>query len=1097
MIKLKFYITIINLICICNVSQSQSPMFEWAYNIGDSGFDKGESITIDGANNVITTGSFEGTVDFDPGLGTNNLTSNGGTDLFVSKLDANGNFIWAIQIGGTTNDYGYSVTTDATNNVYVTGSFYNMVDFDPGAGVLNLFSSGSADAFILKLDPLGDLIWAKKIGGSTSGDVGYSVVVDVFLNVHVTGSYVGTVDFDPGPGTTNLTSSGFSDIFISKLDVNGDFVWAKGMGGALGNDIGRSIDIDALGNVYCTGSFSSPTSDFNPGIGTFNLSTVGGYDIFISKLDVNGDFVWAKGLGSTGTDDGRSIEIDISGNVYSTGYFTGTIDFDPGVGTSNLTSLGSDDIYILKLDANGDYQWAKRFGNISSARGRSIDSDNLGNVYSTGYFLGTVDFDPGVGVSNLSSTGGNNDVYISKLNNNGEYIWAISMGGLGGNHSRSLTVDPLNNIYTTGYFGGTSDFDPGVTTANFVSNGGNDMFIVKLNQCSPNSVSETIVACDTYTWPANSTTYTSSTTDVAVLTNVYGCDSTVTLNLTINNSNSGSETITACDTYTWLANSTTYTSSITDVVVLTNVDGCDSTVTLNLTINDSNTSTETVNACDTYTWAANSTTYTSSTTDVAVLTNVGGCDSTVTLNLTINNSNTSTETVNACDTYTWAANSTTYTSSTTDVAVLTNVDGCDSTVTLNLTVNNSNTSTETITACDTYTWSANGTTYTSSITDVAVLTNVDGCDSTVTLNLTVNNSNTSTETIIACDSYTWIDGNTYTANNNSATWVLTNAGGCDSTVTLDLSMSFSNTGTDVQTACDSYAWIDGNTYTASNSIATHTLTNVAGCDSVVTLNLSMSFSNTGTDVQTACESYTWIDGNTYIASNSIAIHTLTNVAGCDSVVTLNLSMSFSNTGTDVQTACDSYTWIDGNTYTANNSSATHTLTNVAGCDSIVTLNLTINTVNSSVTQVDALLTADESGATYMWLDCPAMTQINGATNQAYTATANGDYAVIVTINGCSDTSTCYTVTGVGIIENDFGSGLLLYPNPTDGDFSIDLGENYQLVTVTMTDLSGKVIQTKTYSNEHLLNLKIEEPAGVYLLVIESGDKKAVVRLVKE
>jgi hypothetical protein len=402
--------------------------------------------------------------------------------------------------------------------------------------------------------------------------------------------------------------------------------------------------------------------------------------------------------------------------------------------------------------------------------------------------------------------------------------------------------------------------------------------------------------------------------------------------------------------------------------------------------------------------------------------------------------------------------------------------------------------------CNSYTVPSGDEIYTAlgTYTVMDTIPNMSGCDSLMTIDVTINSPSAGTDTQTACDSYTWIDGNTYNASNSIATHTLTNAAGCDSVVTLNLSMSFSNTSTDVQTACDSYTWINGNTYNASNSIATHTLTNLAGCDSVVTLNLSMSFSNTGTDVQTACDSYTWINGNTYNASNSTATHTLTNLAGCDSIVTLNLSMSFSNTGTDVQTACDTYTWMDGNIYTASNNVATWTLVNASGCDSVVTLDLTINTVNTSVTQVDALLTADESGATtYQWLDCSTMTQINGANSQAYTATTNGDYAVIVTINGCSDTSACYTVTGVGIIENDFGSGLLLYPNPTDGYFSIDLGDNSQLVTVTMTDLSGKFIQSKTYSDEQLLNLKIQEPAGVYLLVIESGDKKAIIRLVKE
>ena len=153
---------------------------------------------------------------------------------------------------------------------------------------------------------------------------------------------------------------------------------------------------------------------------------------------------------------------------------------------------------------------------------------------------------------------------------------------------------------------------------------------------------------------------------------------------------------------------------------------------------------------------------------------------------------------------------------------------------------------------------------------------------------------------------TWIDGNTYTASNNTATMMLTSVAGCDSLVTLDLTIDNSLTGTDVQTSCDSYTWIDGITYTSSNNTATVLLTASGGCDSLVTLDLTIGTSNTGIDLQTACDSYTWIDGNTYTTNNNSATWTLTNASGCDSTVTLDLTITNSNTGTDVQTACDSF-----------------------------------------------------------------------------------------------------------------------------------------------------------------------------------------------
>ena len=158
---------------------------------------------------------------------------------------------------------------------------------------------------------------------------------------------------------------------------------------------------------------------------------------------------------------------------------------------------------------------------------------------------------------------------------------------------------------------------------------------------------------------------------------------------------------------------------------------------------------------------------------------------------------------------------------------------------------------------------------------------------------------------------------------------------------LDLTINNSSVGIDIQEHCDTYTWIDGNTYTSSNNTATHTLTNAAGCDSVVTLDLTINYPNIGTDVITACDSYTWIDGNTYTSSNNTATYTIPNATGCDSVVTLDLTINYSNTGTNVITAVGSYTWVDGNTYTASNNSATYTTTNVLGCDSVITLDLTI------------------------------------------------------------------------------------------------------------------------------------------------------------
>ena len=203
-----------------------------------------------------------------------------------------------------------------------------------------------------------------------------------------------------------------------------------------------------------------------------------------------------------------------------------------------------------------------------------------------------------------------------------------------------------------------------------------------------------------------------------------------------------------------------------------------------------------------------------------------------------------------------------------------------------------------------------------------------------------------------------------------------------------------------------------------------------------------------------------------------------------------------STGIDPITACNSYTWIDGITYFDSDSTATFTVTTAEGCDSIVTLNLTVNTVNTTVTQTGADLTSDQPGATYQWIDCATNTPIPGATNQTYTAIANGDYAVIVSFNGCTDTSSCHKVVGVGILENAFANQVSLYPNPTDGPFAIDLGQSHASVQVSIRDLYGRLVHNQAYRKAQRLELQLDEPAGVYFLTLESEGKVAVVRLIK-
>lgn len=465
---------------------ANSQILSWAKQIGGTDDDLGTSAVVDASGNVYITGQFTGTADFDPGPSTFNMTSFGYNDIFVTKLSPSGTLLWAKQMGGASPDAGSSIAIDPSGNIFVTGNFSGTADFDPGPGVANLNSVGGLDIFICKLDGSGNFQWAKSFGDVSDEDHGNALTVDAYGNVYTTGSFKGTVDFDPGPSTANLTAD-YIDVFVDKLDAFGNFVWAKKMGGT-SYEYGYGIAVDA-GNVYITGEFRGLNCDFDPGPGTSYLNTYADNTVFICKLDASGNFVWAKQVSSNIYDFsvGLSIRVDGSGNVYTTGNFFGSADFDPGPGTLNIQATAYHDCFALKLNSSGDLVWAKHFGGCQEGSANSVALDGSKNVYILGTFQYVADFDPGPGVFDLTGAG-NSDIFLCKLDSLGNLVWAKRWGGTfydGGNY---ITLDSSENIYAVGYFRGIADLDPGAGTLNMTVAGGSDVFIDKILQRTPQPV---------------------------------------------------------------------------------------------------------------------------------------------------------------------------------------------------------------------------------------------------------------------------------------------------------------------------------------------------------------------------------------------------------------------------------------------------------------------------------------------------------------------------------------------------------------------------------------------------------------------------------
>lgn len=461
---------------------AQNPQFEWAASFFGQDYisDEGTSICFDEMGNVFLTGNFSGTVDFDPGSGTYNLTSNGSNDIFIIKLTASKEFVWAKRIGGSNSDGGNSICFQELGFIYVTGFFYGSVDFDPGNASCILSAGSGPDVFLLKMNLFGDLIWAKNFGGNYwQGENSNSIAVDNAGNVYITGWFNDTIDFDPSPGELFLSSHGNEDAFICKFNSGGDIQWARKFGG-IQRDNGYSLTLDTNCNIYTTGFFKE-TADFDPSVDTFNLTSNGGFDVFICKLDSAGEFVWAQSMGGPDDDWGYSIECDKGGNSVVTGKFRDTISFNAGASQYNLSSNGEDDIFIAKIDSGGSWSWIKGIGGSQNDGGSSISLDLSNSVYATGYFKGVVDFDTGINVSNCNSHG-NNDVFVVKYSGEGEFDWAKCFGGTHAEIGKEVKVFYNDLIYLTGFFNQTVDFNPDTGVFELTSGSSSNTFLLKLSQ---------------------------------------------------------------------------------------------------------------------------------------------------------------------------------------------------------------------------------------------------------------------------------------------------------------------------------------------------------------------------------------------------------------------------------------------------------------------------------------------------------------------------------------------------------------------------------------------------------------------------------------
>ncbi len=370
----------------------------WVVKANGTGDEYANDIVIDTNGNVFITGYFTSSVSF----GSTNLSTSG-SDSYVAKLNQNGSWLWAA-IAGSSTGHGNGISVDSNGDAYVTGWFTTSASF----GTNSLSNGGTEDIYVAKINSTGSWKWAVKAGSTTNNDGGVGIGVGASGNIFVSGSFQASATF----GSTTLASSGVFNVFVAKLTSTGSWLWAVKAGGG-SYDHGGEISLDSNENIYIIGDYYSSPCVF----GSYSISNAGSNDIYVAKLNSNGTWLWAKSVGSSGTDGGYGIVIDPIGGAYATGWFQSTVSF----GNINLSSRGGRDIFVAKVDASGSWDWALKSGGTASDTGTGVAVDNNGNLFSTGIFSGTGYF----GNTSFASSGGD-DIVVAKIKT--VSLWIDSIG---------------------------------------------------------------------------------------------------------------------------------------------------------------------------------------------------------------------------------------------------------------------------------------------------------------------------------------------------------------------------------------------------------------------------------------------------------------------------------------------------------------------------------------------------------------------------------------------------------------------------------------------------------------------------------------------
>lgn len=507
----------------------QTLVVNWAKTYGGTGYHFLHDMVTDDSGYIYSSGVYAGKTDLDPGPDSFFVSSTANSNVFVQKLDKNGNFVWGRSIGGVRNEFSAGLAVDASGNVFVQGMYDSTVNFHPSGDISGIRSSrGRLDPFIVKFDKNGQYIWTLS-DGRAGNDYPTAIKCDEAGNVFVSGYY------DPDADIQN----GSYDSYLTKYSASGTKIWNAvfpgGTGGflAIGSKSIRDFEIGKNGSLYLCGEYYK-TMDANPGTAEWNLTSKGLSDVFIIKLNAAAQLVWVRTSGGKSYDYAPNIHVDKYENVYVAGSFKETADLDPTGYVAEYISKGSEDIFLQKLDSNGYLKWVRTIGGKFDESVYDIQTDDTANVFLAGFYSDIVDFDPGI-KSNTKKAFGVADIFIQKSDSTGSFKWLYTTGSINNDIATSLSFDPNQNLVCGGVFSNTVDFGNAGLKFNASSEGNYDNFILKFKTCQTTYGNSVLNACNSFVY--KNKTYTESTMINDTLVNFSGCDSIHSIHLLIHEVN--------------------------------------------------------------------------------------------------------------------------------------------------------------------------------------------------------------------------------------------------------------------------------------------------------------------------------------------------------------------------------------------------------------------------------------------------------------------------------------------------------------------------------------------------------------------------------